>query len=433
MRYFSKQKIRIYFSVLALLLALIVFYASLNYSPLKAISIAVGADVHLVVNSLVQTEAFDYVMSDMADNNLVEMYIIVGDWSGYRYSDFDYAQERFNEFQSTGIHLELIDGNHEWDEFTGSDNIYFGSSERRLRWVSDYPYVESWVIYPADEEDRYIFVKDTTGFSVSEKTVAIYNPDKNSVSLNEIGSIEQKDNIIILSQELGSSFPARSIVMQGRNSKKFIAKLKEIMLADSDAETLSRDFVYGNNVLILLSLEDFFQSFSESQSGQMILRQNVLDWLELKLAEHIDKNVFIFSHWPVGDTGIYLSDVHAGRSFDQATTDSIKKLLNEYKVAVWFSGHVHLNPDEPGKVQSNQPEGFGGCTFIHIPSTGARKTGSVEQTTPYNPYWRYFELIEGEQSILIKTRNSKIRVWLNEEYNINVALPFRITLQPLGE
>ena len=88
-------------------------------------------------------------------------------------------------------------------------------------------------------------------------------------------------------------------------------------------------------------------------------------WLSEKLAEHINKRVFLFTHYPYGEVGS-IGNITDKTQMSNAT---FLNLIAQYKNVVYFSGHSHTNfeAQEINKY-ANIKKASDICHRVHISS-----------------------------------------------------------------
>jgi predicted phosphodiesterase len=439
----TKKHILIFCAILILSLT-----SCVKQDDKNLLRIAISSDNHLSDEKAY--ENFNKMINDMKENVSIDSLFLMGDWSTYRHET---DIEAWNEIEKVRIEkyfdVHIVDGNHEWDEYIGSNRMFTfdTNSANREFWITHYPFTSSILTEDVTIDQKYIKVEDASLFSMDEKelnsqidglqheNMIVLKSNKNiRASMNFIERIDVENNTIYFKSNFAYPFEKGDSVFQGRDSDKIIRFLKQTQRGDINADRLSHTIVHGNNAFIMLSSEDYFKAVrikSDTNTLVVSLSEDTLDWLETEIVKHNDKNVFVFSHWAVVGTGVFQSNERDSRNFDTITSIRIKKILSENSVVAWFNGHSHL-PPEADFVQFNKPEGFGDTTFIHVPSPSGRPTSIANVSIDvelYDVHWRYFELVEGSDVLTIKTRNSSISDWLNSDYDIPLKLRYKINLK----
>jgi hypothetical protein len=409
--------------------------------------IAISSDNHLSDETAINN--FHSMINDMKENVSINSLFLLGDWSTYRHdTDIDAWREIDRVRNGSYFDLHIIDGNHEWDEYIGSNRMftYDTNNANREFWITHFPFTASILTEDVAIDQKFIKVEDASRFSLEEKemnsqidglqneNMIVLKSNKNiRASLNFIERIDMENNTIYFKNNFAYPFEKGDSVFQGRDSDKIIRFLKQTQRGDINADRLSHTIIHGNNAFIMLSSEDYFKSVRiQSNTNTLVvsLSEQTMIWLESEIVKHNDKNVFVFSHWAVVGTGVFQASEGDNRNFDINTSLRIKKILSENNVVAWFHGHSHLPPGSD-YVQYNSPDGFGSTTFIHVPSPSGRPTSisnvSIDSQL-YDVHWRYFELIDGSDTITIKTRNSSISDWLDTKFDIRLKLKFSINL-----
>jgi hypothetical protein len=414
----------------------------------NVLRIAISSDNHLSDETAMNN--FDSMIYDMKENVSIDSLFLLGDWSTYRHeTDIDAWREIEKVRNGSYFDLHIIDGNHEWDEYIGSNRMftYDTNNANREFWITHFPFTSSILTEDVAVGQKFIKVDDASRFSMDEKEmnrqidglqhenmIVLKSNNNIRASLNFIEKIDVDNNTIYFKNTFAYPFEKGDSVFQGRDSDKIIRFLKQTQRGDIDADRLSHTIIQGNNAFIMLSSEDYFKAVriqSDTNTLVVSLSEDTLDWLKSEIFKHSDKNIFVFSHWAVIGTGVFQSNEGDNRNFDTYTSLQIKKILSESNVVAWFHGHSHL-PPEADYVQFNTPKGFGNTTFIHVPSPSGRPTSipnvSIDVAL-YDAHWRYFELIQGSDTITIKTRNSNASDWLDSKHDIILKLKHKINLR----
>ena len=116
------------------------------------------------------------------------------------------------------------------------------------------------------------------------------------------------------------------------------------------------EYIKGNDVYLFLS--------SMKEDGDN-LKSEQTTWLAGKLAEHVDKRVFLFTHYMYGEVGT------VGELFDktQMSNSVFLNLIKQYKNIVYFSGHSHTNFDaQTLSKYANIKKASDICHRVHISS-----------------------------------------------------------------
>lgn len=105
------------------------------------------------------------------------------------------------------------------------------------------------------------------------------------------------------------------------------------------------------------------------------------NWLSQKLAEHIDKRVFLFTHYAYGEVGT------VGELFDKTPMSNsvFLSLIEQYKNVIYFSGHTHTNFEaQTLNEYANIKKADKICNRVHISSLARPRVydGSSFVNTP---------------------------------------------------
>lgn len=116
------------------------------------------------------------------------------------------------------------------------------------------------------------------------------------------------------------------------------------------------EYVKDNDVYLFLScMKETGDNLTDEQT----------DWLAEKLAEHVNKRVFLFTHYMYGDVGT------VGELYDktQMSNSAFLNLIAQYKNIVYFSGHTHTNFEAQNLSKyANIKKADEICNRVHISS-----------------------------------------------------------------
>jgi predicted phosphohydrolase len=149
-------------------------------------------------------------------------------------------------------------------------------------------------------------------------------------------------------------------------------------------------------------------------------------WLKESIAANQDRNVIVCTHQPVygtvaGSTGKGSHLSLAGPSKDSSPTDAkpFADLLEEVRVDLWLSGHIHA-----GRRTARYIARRGPTTFINVSALGrAYGTGAC---TSY-----LLEMKAGEKDMLARCRDHEAGRYLeDQEVRIGFRHPWRFAEKP---
>lgn len=138
-----------------------------------------------------------------------------------------------------------------------------------------------------------------------------------------------------------------------------------------------------------------FIFMSDSERGKATeISDEVFIWWKDLVINNQDKIIVVTTHAPLEDSGIPFSSIRERQVID---SERFTDVLKEYKVDLWFSGHLHLpNGMVNGTVTK---EKYGGVDFIHISSIRPEFLGIKESES------RVLTFVCGSDKVLVRSRN----------------------------
>ncbi len=124
-------------------------------------------------------------------------------------------------------------------------------------------------------------------------------------------------------------------------------------------EKLQDSFNYtiekGNILFIFMS--------DEGRGKPTIISDETFNWWKDIVINNQDKIIVVVTHAPLEGSNLPFSSFKARKILD---SQRFSEVLKDYKVDLWFSGHLHLPHFFPNSVIKNDE--LGGTTFVHISS-----------------------------------------------------------------
>ncbi len=163
-------------------------------------------------------------------------------------------------------------------------------------------------------------------------------------------------------------------------------------------EDLNYNVCYGNMLFIFLS--------DELRGKPTDVTDEVFEWWKKLVIENQEKIITVVSHAPLEGSKIPFSD-HEDRKIVES--ERFQKVLKEYKVDLWLSGHLHLPNEFTNTINRNNK--FDNTLFVHISSIRPEFLGLKHSQS------RILEFICGEDIVRIKSRDHKSGKWNKEIEN----------------
>lgn len=174
----------------------------------------------------------------------------------------------------------------------------------------------------------------------------------------------------------------------GMSNEDNLARFREELGYDSHFYSYS----LGNNVFIFLS-DDRQKNLPAGLSYSGYMEADQVAWFEGTVKANQDKNVIVLSHQSPKGTTVMSEDPN----MQMLPTDEIERILNTYRVDLWFSAHAHSGFDH----KSAHKEMFatvGSTTFVQVASIcECYNTNRVQS--------RFVSFTEGSKDVLVRSRD----------------------------
>ncbi len=137
----------------------------------------------------------------------------------------------------------------------------------------------------------------------------------------------------------------------------------------------------------------------------------VFEWWKILIINNQDKIITVVTHAPLEGSKIPFSE-HEDRQI--AESERFQKVLKEYKVDLWLSGHLHL-PNEFTNTM-NRNKNLNDTIFVHISSIRPEFFGLKHSQS------RILDFFCGKDIVSIKSRDHKWGKWnkeLKKDYKLS--------------
>lgn len=207
----------------------------------------------------------------------------------------------------------------------------------------------------------------------------------------------------------------------------------------------------GNNVFIFTTLvqqRDWWESDWDQGTASHLITRDKINWLESELNKYnnTENNIFVITHTPPVHTNIY-TDTWAQMQNNawKNTSTLLLDLFDRYRVDVFISGHVHIDPDKAyGDNHENVSAGnilirgfrndLPNTTFLHATDVDWEHGETVGINSNY-PSVMYFKMIEGNNYFDIRAvrtdTNESVGITANnsgdENPYIRIPLSYNVT------
>ncbi len=149
-----------------------------------------------------------------------------------------------------------------------------------------------------------------------------------------------------------------------------------------------------------------FIFMSDSERGKATeISDEVFNWWKDLVVNNQDKIIVVTTHAPLEDSGIPFSSFRDRQVID---SQRFTQVLEEYRVDLWLSGHLHL----PHSMMNNivEKDKFEGTIFVHISSIRPEFMGLKESES------RVLIFACRSDKVLIRARNHKDKTFVpNQE------------------
>ena len=174
----------------------------------------------------------------------------------------------------------------------------------------------------------------------------------------------------------------------GLSNEDNLARFREELGYDSHFYSYS----LGNNVFIFLS-DDRQKNLPAGLSYAGYMEADQVAWFEDAVKANQDKNVIVLSHQSPKGTTVSSEDPN----MQMHPTDEIDRILNTYRVDLWFSAHAHSGFDHKS-AHNEMFATVGSTTFVQVASIcKCYSTNRVQS--------RFVSFTEGSKEVLIRSRD----------------------------
>lgn len=160
-------------------------------------------------------------------------------------------------------------------------------------------------------------------------------------------------------------------------------------------EDINYSVTYGNMLFIFLS--------DDLRGKPTEVSDEIFDWWKELVISNQDKIITVVTHAPLEGSKIPFSE-HEDRQV--VNSERFQKVLKEYTVDLWLSGHLHLPNEFTNTVNRNDK--FKNTLFVHISSIRPEFLGLKHSQS------RVLDFLCGENIVNIKSRDHKSGKWNNE-------------------
>ncbi len=173
-------------------------------------------------------------------------------------------------------------------------------------------------------------------------------------------------------------------------------------------------YLLGNNIFIFLS-DDRQKNMPGGLSYAGYMEPEQIAWFEDTVKANQDKNVIVLSHQSPKGTTVMSDETN----MQMHPTDEIDRILNTYRIDLWFSAHAHSGFDHKSIHEEMFAE-KGPTTFVQVASVcKCYNTNEIQS--------RFVSLVEGSQEMLIRSRDHDAQAF-NESLDTVVSLPNPVTM-----
>jgi len=173
-------------------------------------------------------------------------------------------------------------------------------------------------------------------------------------------------------------------------------------------------YVLGNNIFIFLA-DERQKSLPGGLSYAGYMEPEQVDWFEDVVKANQDKNVIVLSHQSPKGTTVMSDDVN----MQMHPTDEIDRILNTYRIDLWFSAHAHSGFNHKN-IHEEMFVTKGSTMFVQVASIcECYSTNAVES--------RFVSFAEGSRDVLIRSRNHEAQAF-DESLDMVCSLPATVTM-----
>jgi predicted phosphodiesterase len=149
----------------------------------------------------------------------------------------------------------------------------------------------------------------------------------------------------------------------------------------------------------------------------------LFEWWKNLVIKNQDKIIVTITHKPLDGSGITFSGMKRKHLSD---SKRFRDVLKEYKVDLWFSGHLHIPEEMFGTIVSKQ--NLNGTTFIEISSIKPDLMGMKE------PESRVITFACGSDKVLVRSRNHTLRIFIpGTDEALTLSKPYKCDSPEVSE
>jgi len=189
------------------------------------------------------------------------------------------------------------------------------------------------------------------------------------------------------------------------NNENNIIRFKEELGYDNHLHS----YLLGNSIFIFLS-DDRQKNLPGGLSYAGYMEPEQVAWFEDTVKANQDKNVIVLSHQSPKNTTVESGNIN----MQMHPTDEIDRILDTYRIDLWFSAHAHSGFDHKSAHKDMFAE-KGSTTFVQVASVcKCYNTNEIQS--------RFVSLVEGSQEVLIRSRDHDAQTF-DESLDVTVSLP----------
>jgi len=170
----------------------------------------------------------------------------------------------------------------------------------------------------------------------------------------------------------------------------------------------------GNNLFILLA-DERQKNLPGGLSYAGYMEPEQVAWFEDTLKMNQDKNIIVLSHQSAKGTTVMSEQ----SNMQMHPTNELERILNTYRVDLWFSAHAHSGFDHKS-AHADMFVKKGPTTFVQVASISKRYNTNRTQS-------RFISLVEGTKEVLIRSRDHDVQTF-DESLDAVVSLNYPVSL-----
>ena len=167
---------------------------------------------------------------------------------------------------------------------------------------------------------------------------------------------------------------------------------------------------YGNMLFIFLS--------DEKGGKPTDISDETFEWWKDLVIKNQDKIIIVVTHAPLDGSKIPFSTIHDRKILDSGR---FRKVLKEYKVDLWLSGHLHLPHEFTNTLNTNSD--LNDTVFVHISSIRPEFLGLKHSQS------RILDFYCNEDKVVIRSRDHDSGEW-NYELEEEITLSKKTICSP---